>query len=298
MRGNNITFASIKLTESTTFTDSAAAGHIAGARSAGIRPGGYHFARSTDPAAQADKFVKSLRGNGLLDGGALAPMLDMEAAELRGRADNFVRAFIAAYRNAGGHSKILVYANLDWWRNVLHPDQWADGDVFLWIARYNGDPGNPGWNHARLALHQHTSTGKVPGIPGNVDRNVTLNGYTLDALTPGTPGTPTPPPPPTGDTYTVQPGDTLSGIASRYGTSWQELQRINAIANPDRIFPGQVLRLRDGGAPSPVRTYTVVRGDTLSGIAAKFGTTWRTLQEINNIPNANKIFPGQVIRLP
>jgi nucleoid-associated protein YgaU len=41
-----------------------------------------------------------------------------------------------------------------------------------------------------------------------------------------------------------------------------------------------------------------VRGDTLSGIAARFGTTWRTLQEINNIPNPNRIFPGQVLRMP
>lgn len=46
------------------------------------------------------------------------------------------------------------------------------------------------------------------------------------------------------------------------------------------------------------RTYTVKRGDTLSGIAAKFGTTWQTLQKMNGIANANLINPGQVIRLP
>jgi LysM repeat protein len=42
----------------------------------------------------------------------------------------------------------------------------------------------------------------------------------------------------------------------------------------------------------------VVPGDTLSGIAARFGTTWRILQQLNNIPNVNKIYPGQVLRLP
>lgn len=46
------------------------------------------------------------------------------------------------------------------------------------------------------------------------------------------------------------------------------------------------------------RTYTVQRGDTLSGIAAKFGTTWQELQRINGIPNANHIETGQTIRLP
>ncbi|GAB3873730.1 hypothetical protein GCM10029964_014480 [Kibdelosporangium lantanae] len=139
----------------------------------------------------------------------------------------------------------------------------------------------------------------MPGIPGNVDRNATVGSYTLDTLTLGDPGTPPPPPAPDpgGDTYTVRIGDTLSGIASKYGTTWQELQRLNGIANPNLIFPGQILRIR-GDAPPAEQTYTVVRGDTLSGIAARFGTSWRILQEINNIPNPNKIFPGQVLRLP
>ena len=281
--------------------DNTAAAHVAGARAAGVRPGGYHFARNVSVDSQVDHFVGHLRRHALLDPGSLAPMLDMEAAELRGNGDGFVRAFIQRYRATTGQSKILVYANLDWFRNTLHPNEWADQDVYLWIARYNGDPGNPGWGHPRLALHQHTSDGRVPGIPGRVDRNATIGSYTVDMLALGGSGAPAPPTPPTpapgGDTYTVQPGDTLSGIATKYGTSWQELQRINAIPDANKIFPGQVLKLR-GDVPPVARTYTVVRGDTLSGIAAKFGTNWQTLQQINGIANANKIFPGQVLRLP
>ena len=45
-------------------------------------------------------------------------------------------------------------------------------------------------------------------------------------------------------------------------------------------------------------TYTVRAGDTLSGIAAAHGTTWQELQRINGIPDANKIYPGQVLKLP
>ncbi|GAB3873732.1 hypothetical protein GCM10029964_014490 [Kibdelosporangium lantanae] len=145
--GNGIRFASIKLTESTIMVDPTADGHVAGARGADVRPGGYHFARSTDVDAQADRFTDNLRRLGLLDNGALVPMLDMEAAELRGNADNFVRAFITRYRIASGQSKILIYSNLDWYSHVLHPDAWADDDVYLWIARYNGNPGKPGWSH-------------------------------------------------------------------------------------------------------------------------------------------------------
>lgn len=44
-------------------------------------------------------------------------------------------------------------------------------------------------------------------------------------------------------TYTVQSGDTLSGIAAAYGTSWQRLADINGIANPNLIYPGQVLTI-------------------------------------------------------
>ena len=45
---------------------------------------------------------------------------------------------------------------------------------------------------------------------------------------------------PAQQTYTDQTGDTLSGIASAYGTSWQHLAETNGLANPDMIYPGQV----------------------------------------------------------
>jgi nucleoid-associated protein YgaU len=55
-------------------------------------------------------------------------------------------------------------------------------------------------------------------------------------------------------------------------------------------------------APAPVRTYTVVRGDTLSGIAARLGLgDWRRLYETNVAvigPDPNRIYPGQVLVVP
>ena len=41
-----------------------------------------------------------------------------------------------------------------------------------------------------------------------------------------------------------KPGDTLSGIASTYGTTWQWLAEVNGIANPDLIYPGKTIRVR------------------------------------------------------
>lgn len=96
-------------------------------------------------------------------------MLDMEAAELRGQGDAFVRAFIS------GQSKILNYANLDWWRNVLHPDQWAD-DVYLWTACTTVIPAIPaGAIHAshRISTQLGNRPPVSPGM-GGLEHGVAL----------------------------------------------------------------------------------------------------------------------------
>lgn len=99
-------------------------------------------------------------------------------------------------------------------------------------------------------------------------------------------------------TYTVKPGDTLSGIAAKYGTNYQTLADMNGIANPNLIYAGTTLIVPNGGGSTPAaQTYTVKPGDTLSGIAAKYGTTWQHLQQINGIADANLIHVGDVLRI-
>jgi LysM repeat protein len=110
-------------------------------------------------------------------------------------------------------------------------------------------------------------------------------------------------------TYTVERGDTLSAIAARYGTTVAALAAANHLANPNLIFPGQVLTvpgpaLPTGGATPtggttvrPAKTYTVERGDTLSAIAARYGTTVAALAAANHLANPNLIFPGQLLTI-
>ena len=97
----------------------------------------------------------------------------------------------------------------------------------------------------------------------------------------------------------MQRGDTLSEIAARFGTTVNELVRLNNIADRDLIYPGQVLVIRENGGsvtpPSGATTYTVQRGDTLSEIAARFGTTVNELVRLNNIADRDRIYPGQVL---
>ena len=98
-------------------------------------------------------------------------------------------------------------------------------------------------------------------------------------------------------THIVQYGENLSTIAVQYGTTWQELARINALSNPSIIYAGQTLSVT-GGQSVAKSSYCVVEyGDTLSSIAAQFGTTVERLVSTNGISNPNMIYAGQVLNL-
>ena len=105
-------------------------------------------------------------------------------------------------------------------------------------------------------------------------------------------------------TYTVQRGDTLWALARRYNTSIAAIASANGIANPNLIITGQRLSIpgassSSGAAPSGGGTrHTVVRGDTLSAIAARYGSSVSAIARANGIANPNLIYPGQVFTIP
>jgi LysM repeat protein len=97
-------------------------------------------------------------------------------------------------------------------------------------------------------------------------------------------------------THVVQYGENLSGIAAKYGTTWQDLARINALSNPNLIYQGQSLSVSGGQyVATSARQCVVESGDTLSSIAAQFGTTVQYLVSANGISNPNYIQVGQVL---
>lgn len=98
--------------------------------------------------------------------------------------------------------------------------------------------------------------------------------------------------------YLIRRGDTLSGIARRFGVSVACLARANGIVNPNRIFAGRCLVIPCScrvvfPQPGACFTYIVRPGDTLSGIAVRFGTSVFTLMRLNGLVNPNLIFAGQ-----
>lgn len=94
--------------------------------------------------------------------------------------------------------------------------------------------------------------------------------------------------------YQVKAGDTLYGIANKYGITLKKLKAINNLVN-DNLAIGQLLNVPSG--LSSVNSYIVNSGDTLYSIAKKFGITVSKLKEINNLEN-NMLSIGQKLIIP
>ena len=106
-------------------------------------------------------------------------------------------------------------------------------------------------------------------------------------------------------TYKVKSGDSLSRIASNYGTTVATLQQLNGISG-HLIYVGQTLKVTGTASTnteattksetSPTGSYTVVSGDSLSRIASKQGTTVAKLQQLNGI-SGHLIYVGQTLKV-
>lgn len=106
--------------------------------------------------------------------------------------------------------------------------------------------------------------------------------------------------------YIVRSGDTLSGIAARYGVGVWSLKEANGIGNVDHIYAGQSICIsgghHQGGYPGGhpghyANAYTVCVGDNLISIARRYHTSVWWLMKANHISDPNHIYAGQVLRV-
>jgi len=116
--------------------------------------------------------------------------------------------------------------------------------------------------------------------------------------------------------YTVQAGDTVWGIAQRFGVTPEALAEANSLSDPDRLQLGQelVIPVEDeaapdevpGGEPSSVETqptegqliHTVSAGETLWSIAKRYGTTTDEIATLNELDPEGILALGQELLIP
>ena len=103
--------------------------------------------------------------------------------------------------------------------------------------------------------------------------------------------------------YTIRSGDTLSDIADRYDTTVARLVKVNRLpGNGNMIYAGETLKVPGAGGSSSSgasgRSHLVVRGDTLSGIAARYGVSQQALASANGIGRNNVVMLGATLRIP
>lgn len=270
----------------------------------------YSYALNVDAAEkEANTFLNVLKGKQF----EYPVYLDMEDADgwKKRHGYNFdnskaiSEAFCSIVEGAGYYTGI--YASKSWFDTYLKGlDRYNK-----WIAHWSNVSYE---DKSGVGMHQYTSKLKLNGYSGNLDGDYAhtdfptiiksggLNGYGKGTETKTSNSEPKPAESSKSQTssetiYIVKKGDTLSGIASKYGTTYQVLASYNGISNPNLIGVEQVIKIPNGTMShitnTSSRTYIVKSGDTLSSIAKKYGTTYQKIAKDNNISNPNKIYPGQ-----
>ena len=179
-------FAVIKATEGTTYTNPYFGADWSAARNAGLVRGAYHYGRpgNSAAAAQARAFVAVVGTT--REQGALAPVLDLEddGGLSPAALATWAHSFLVTVEQLTGRLPML-YTYPSFWHTAM-ADNTGFGAYPLWLASYRSSPPPtlPGW--AQWTLWQHTDAARLPGISVPVDQSYLCCGSgTLTALSDG-----------------------------------------------------------------------------------------------------------------
>lgn len=321
----------VKATEGVGYVDKSCDGFVQKCIANGIRFGFYHFARNNDAATEAEYFRKNTTG---YEGKGI-PVLDWEDGQSIDWVNKFVESYHEltgvwpwVYGNAWRFNQGTVNTNCGRWV-AGYP---SNGITDINYGMNNDMPYTV--NNGLVCAWQFSSSVRISGYSGNLDGDVFYGDETAwDKYAGGSPSsggssttTTTTTTAPSGTTLElavgVMQGKYGNGDARKtaLGSRYDEVQEfINHISTASastlasEVWAGKygngntrktVLGSRYdevmavvNGSTSSTTVYTVKSGDTLSGIAAKYGTTYQKLAEINGISNPNKIYVGQKITI-
>lgn len=279
------------------YTDEYFAENYERAKAAGLKIGFYHYvtARSVDEGRRQARFFASLAAGREPD-----MRLAMDFEYFGSLSVSQINAISEAYLDeltALTRREAVIYSDLSNARNIFSR---ALAEKYpLWAAQYGADEPSANGKWREWVGFQYTDEGRVGGIYGNVDRNIFTEGIFLsdswridgEKRTTVRARTRT-------LTVYVRAGDTLWAIAREYGTTVEAIARENRIADPNRIFAGERLRITLPARGSGEEIYTVRRGDTPISIAGKFGVTLSALEDRNGLERGETIYAGDKLSIP
>lgn len=271
------------------------------AKANGLGVGVYWWTRAVNEA-QASEEAQILIDNVLKGKQFEYPIyIDVEDSLLqnlgKAKVDSIITSALTTLEKAGYYAGF--YMNRNWYNNYCNGASLAKRFT-CWLAQWSSaEPsGFPMWQFGGETNYQRTN--KVAGMTcdqdycyvdfPNIIKNGGFNGYGGGTLTPA----PQPQPAPTKSV------DELARevIEGKWGNGEDRRNRLTQAGYNYSEVQAIVNRILNGGSSRPsAEYYTVKSGDTLSGIAARYGTTVKQLVAWNNISNPNLIYPGQKFRV-
>lgn len=243
----------------------------------------YSYTNSVENAKLAGQEVVKYLQNKSLN---LPVYIDMEDKEIKVEGKDKLTELVIAFNTEieKGGFWAGVYANRDWFNNYLNKDE-IKRRYTTWIATYCAGTNK---YEGEYDMWQNSSDGHIDGINGRVDTNYMYRDLIAEI----------------GNTKEIEHKKSVDEIArevinGQWGNGDDRKRRLEEVGYNYQEVQNKVNEILNYKKPEPKKEtiYIVKRGDTLSGIAKKYGTTYQEIARKNGISNPNKIYPGQKLKI-